>query len=387
MHDVIVSGAGPAGAVAAAVLARAGCRVLLIDRQRMPRPKLCGDTLNPGAMSVLRRLDLHHVAEGRGVSITGMRVTGRGAVSVEARYPASLAGRALSRAEFDAGLVDAAVRAGAEFSDGTHVRSPIIEHDADGARVVGVAVGPDRAPTGVRAAVTIAADGRHSTLAFALRLARHPVKPRRWAVGAYFEGVHGTTSCGEMHIRPDHYLGISPLPGGLTNLCLVKPAGAVERALRNPSAALLAQIAGDPELRDRMADARPVSPTRVLGPLAVDLVPGVAPPRGLLLAGDACGFVDPMTGDGLRFALRGGELAAAAAIEALTDGWAGVHDRLSARRQLEFAGKWRFNRSLRALVGSPIGVWAATKSARVAPSVVRALITHASDCEVALAGV
>ena len=64
------------------------------------------------------------------------------------------------------------------------------------------------------------------------------------------------------------------------------------------------------QLRDRLADVRVVTRPLVLGPLAVDAVPGLTPPRGLLLAGDAAGFIDPMTGDGLRFAVRGGELAA-----------------------------------------------------------------------------
>ena len=57
-YDVVVAGAGPAGCIAAIVLARGGARVLLLDRARFPRDKLCGDTLNPGALAVLRRLAL-----------------------------------------------------------------------------------------------------------------------------------------------------------------------------------------------------------------------------------------------------------------------------------------------------------------------------------------
>ena len=58
MFDVIVCGAGPAGSVAATVLARGGARVLMLDRARFPRDKLCGDTINPGALAILRRLGL-----------------------------------------------------------------------------------------------------------------------------------------------------------------------------------------------------------------------------------------------------------------------------------------------------------------------------------------
>jgi flavin-dependent dehydrogenase len=196
--------------------------------------------------------------------------------------------------------------------------------------------------------------------------------------------AHGTTAFGEMHIRRGHYIGVAPLPGGLTNVCLVKSSADVDRALRNPAATLQAQLALEPVLRDRVASARFVAAPHVLGPLAVEPVPAVATPRGLLLAGDACGFVDPMTGDGLRFAIRGGELAAEAALRALEHGWDGVHRRLAADRAREFDAKMRFNRALRTLVGSPLAVWAATRTARLAPSVVRALITRASDCDLAL---
>ena len=144
--------------------------------------------------------------------------------------------------------------------------------------------------------------------------------------------VHGLSSVGEMHIRRGHYIGVAPLPGGIANVCLVKPAGSDDPALRNPRKALLDALAADTMLRDRFADARLVADPLVLGPLAVDAVATV-PPRGLLLAGDAAGFVDPMTGDGLRFALRGGELAAQAAVRALEHGWDAVHASLEAARR------------------------------------------------------
>jgi flavin-dependent dehydrogenase len=132
-------------------------------------------------------------------------------------------------------------------------------------------------------------------------------------------------------------------------------------------------------LRERFRAARLVVPPVVLGPLAVDVRPHAIP--GLLLAGDAAGFIDPMTGDGLRFAVRGGELAAQAALQALASGWAGVHDRLARERRREFAMKWRFNRTLRTFVSSPAAVRLGEAVALVAPSALRAVVRHAGDCE------
>ena len=74
--DVAIAGAGPAGAVAALVLARAGATVQLVDRATFPRDKLCGDTLNPGAVRLLRRLGLADRAGARSRLIDGMIVTG-----------------------------------------------------------------------------------------------------------------------------------------------------------------------------------------------------------------------------------------------------------------------------------------------------------------------
>lgn len=381
--DVLVVGAGPAGSVAATVLARAGVRVCLVDRAHFPRPKLCGDTLNPGARAVLRRLRLDAAIDAVALPLDGMRVTGDG-VTVEARYPDGLRGASLSREQVDAALLRAAVAAGAEFREGVAVRAPVLKADARGRTVVGVAcAGADGEGEEWLAPVTIAADGRRSTLAFALGLSRHPRAPRRWAIGACATGVHGLTSFGEMHIRQGHYIGVAPLPGGVANLCVVRPASGGDAALQRPQQVLADALASDPMLRERMADARYLAPPMVLGPLAVDRVDDAAVPDGLLLAGDAAGFIDPMTGDGIRFAIRGGELAALSALRALEHGWAGVHASLEAARRQEFQGKWRFNRVLRGLVASPAGVRGATIGGRVAPALVRALIRHASDCHLA----
>ena len=380
MRDVVVVGAGPAGSVAATVLARAGARVRLVDRATFPREKLCGDTVNPGTLAILRRLRMAGAIEARGVRVEGMVVTGVSgvsAVSIVGRYPDDLAGRTLTRAELDWLLVQEAVKAGATFEPGTAVRGAVVRDN----RVEGV----EAAAGAMRATVTIAADGRRSTLAFGLGLARHPQRPRRWAIGAYVEGVEGGTdgrsSLGEMHIRRGRYIGVAPMGDGRTNVCLVKPSGAGDASLGDPAAALRRALDDDPLLADRFRRARFLGAPTVLGPLAVDA--SEASIDGLLLAGDASGFVDPMTGDGLRFAVRGGELAALAALDALEHGWGGVHARLRAARRREFAAKWRFNRALRALVASPMAVRSAAAAARISPGLVRAIVARAGDCNLA----
>jgi flavin-dependent dehydrogenase len=285
------------------------------------------------------------------------------------------------RRQLDYALVTEALRAGVHLEDGVVVRRAVVEAGSGiaQARARGLVVSSGRAEVTLSADVVIVADGRRSSVAFGLGLARHPVRPRRWAVGAYFEGVAGMSTLGEMHIRPRHYIGVAPLDGGLINACMVAPAAAVGRS-RDPEKVLLDTIGRDPMLRERFSQARLVAHPSVLGPLAVEVgTPGVA---GLLLAGDAAGFIDPMTGDGLHFAVRGAELAAEAALEILATGRLDAHVALARRRHAAFASKWRFNRTLRRIVDMPGAITVGAWSASIAPSLLRAVIRTAGDCEV-----
>ena len=326
MLDVLIVGAGPAGSVAAAVLARAGARVRIVDRAVFPRDKLCGDTVNPGTLATLSRLGLARAIDACGLPVEGMCLTGANGATVEGRYPHGLIGRALLRRHFDWMLLQDAVAAGAQFESGVAVRRAACRSGARGRRARG------RLWMGVRHAR--ARDDRRRRPALDPRFRARPCTASGAAppLGGrrVCRGRRTTTSSqtlGEMHVRPGHYIGIAPVPGGLTNVCVVKPWRPGDRAFGDPREMLRRELARDPLLRDRFAGARVAGPTVVLGPLAVDVRPCTI--EGLLLAGDAAGFVDPMTGDGLCFAVRGAELAAQAALAALEHGWHGVHDSLA----------------------------------------------------------
>ncbi len=370
--DVIVSGAGPAGAFAATILARGGASVLLLDRATFPRHKLCGDTINPGGLALLRQAGLADPVEAHGLPLDGMLVTGGSGVRISGTYGAGMVGRAWARSAFDEHLVRAAAAAGVDVRTGVRVTSPVF--DARG-RVGGVAL---RLPSGgsevCRARWTIAAEGRRSPLALALGLSAHPRTPRRWAIGTYAEGVEDLGGYGEMHVRAGHYIGVAPAAGGLANLCLVTAGG--ER-VPDPGARLWRAVRQDPALRDRCARARQVAAAVMLGPLAVDARAAGVP--GLLLAGDAAGFIDPMTGDGLYLALRGGRLAADVLLHATGLDDEAIVARLGQDRRAALGAKLRFNRVVRTLVGWPLGLRLGAMGAAWVPSALRHVIAMAGD--------
>ena len=328
---------------------------------------------------MLSRLDASVAkrVRGRGMATTGITVTGPGGAVVSADYPDGLFGAALMRRDLDEWLLEAAVRAGARFDPGVSAHAPmVVGHPL---RVVGIRGRCGRREHELRARVVIAADGRASRLGTALRLSRFTKSPQRWAYGAYFTDVEGLTSRGEMHVRTDGYVGVAPLPGGIANVCVVRPRPNLG-AGQPPERLIARSIAADPVLAARFVRAQRVTEVAVLGPLAVEATAAGCP--GMLLAGDAAGFVDPMTGDGLRFAIRGGELAARAALAEL-DSNVPAFRQLRAWRTREFTGKWRLNRALRALVGSPHALRCAALATRAWSAPVEHLVGVAGDIELA----
>src|SRR5215467_12783552 len=112
MLDVIVAVAGPAGSIAALVLARAGARVLVVDRDTFPRDKLCGDTLNPGAIAFVNSLGASGGPIDRAEPRSGM-VLSSARLSVQTQYGEGAVGRAIRRRDLDQWLLEQAVQAGA----------------------------------------------------------------------------------------------------------------------------------------------------------------------------------------------------------------------------------------------------------------------------------
>jgi flavin-dependent dehydrogenase len=293
LWDVLVVGAGPAGALAARGLARRGLAVLLVDKASFPRYKVCGACLNARALATLDHAGLGHVARQSGaVALTLVQVAARGQ-QVQLPLPG---GAALSRETLDAALVRDALAEGAHFLPQTHATT-------DGVDDIGRSVALRQA-TGTmtaRARLLIAADGLGGRLLAGESGFRSvSVDGSRIGAGTVADDAPSFYGPGTIFMAcgAGGYVGLVRLEDGRLDIAAAfdprtirlaaGPAGAAESIIREvgwPTPPLHALVwRGTPGLTRR--------PMRLAG-------------ERVFVLGDAAGYVEPFTGEGISWALSG----------------------------------------------------------------------------------
>jgi flavin-dependent dehydrogenase len=348
--DVVVVGAGPAGSAMAIRLAGAGLGVTLIDRAAFPRPKPCSEFMSPETVRHLHLLGVLPAVEAAGARpLPGAIVFGprgstlTGIFALAGHAPFRPNGISLERTILDEILVRAASRAGAAVEE----RTTAVELLYDRGHVAGI-VAQDREGRirSIRARLTVGADGLRSLVARRLGRRRNGV-PSRLAFVAHVEGVSELGDLAEIHVGSAGYVGLNALQHNLSNVGLVVPRAVAQDARGRAERFFFDRLETFPGVRGRVPSSGLRDAVQVTGPFSARSGRVVA--AGTLLVGDAAEFFDPITGDGICTALRGAELAAQIAVEALARPGLVTADRLSGyptARRAAFAGKWVLERMI-----------------------------------------
>ena len=346
--DVLVAGAGPAGSATAALLARAGFTVAVVDRAAFPREKACSEYMGPEAVRILSRLGVVPALEAASaIPLKGTEVTAplgshlRGVFALAGHQPFRPTGLSISRRILDAALVEAAATAGAILLERTTVEELLYDRGAVGGAVVR---GGDGARRTIRARLTVGADGLRSIVARRLGRVRHG-RPRRLGFVAHLDGVEGMTESAELFVGRQGYAGLNPIGRARTNVALVVPAARAAAARGRAESFFLETLRGFAPVHARIRHASLARRVMVTGPFAA--AAGRVTADGAALVGDAADFFDPFTGEGIFSALRGAELLADAAAEALAARGPVRASALAAYRRSRrrtFAGKWAVER-------------------------------------------
>ena len=334
MFDVAIVGSGPAGASCAAFCAMAGMRTLLLEREKFPREKVCGDCLNPSCTPVLERLgvaeEIRARPHGKLRRVDFIAIGGQ-TISVDLPRDAEIA---IKRSSFDQILMRRAARAGAEIRQGVTITTVAPN---DGWRI----------NDSIEARALVAADGRNSTIARLLGLLPR-IEKERVALQTHLPLPKNFGERIVLQFLPQGYSGQAPVSDDELNLCLVGRPKSMA-ALRGWAEAQFGLTSGHQWRTITPLRRRAIAPAQ----------------KNLFFVGDAARVVEPFTGEGIFYALASGELAAKTIAQNRGD-YAAEHDKL-------YCGRLWINRIARSAVLSPRLTSFLLRSNLLSPALLRAL--------------
>jgi geranylgeranyl reductase family protein len=381
--DVIVVGAGPAGATTAFYLAQSGLDVLVLEKARFPREKVCGDGLTPRAVRALVAMGISVREQDGWVRNKGLRVIGAGK-RLELAWPelASYPGYGLvrTRHDLDEALARRAAQAGARLVEGITVTGPVLDERTG--RITGVTARPGG--TGeertYRGRVVVAADGNSSRLSVAMGLRKRDDRPLGVAVRTYYQSPRHDDDYLESWL--DLWDGDRLLPGYGWIFGMGDGTSNVGLGLLNTSAAfghtdyhaLLRKWLDGMPAEWGFTEENRTQPVRGAAlPMGFNRTPHYH--DGLLLAGDAGGMVNPFNGEGIAYAMESGQILARTIAQALARARAAETERVLASypKALDdaYGEYYALGRAFVKLIGKPGLMRFATRHSMTRPALMR----------------
>lgn len=316
IYDAIIVGAGPAGTAAAISLAQRGYDMLVLERSRFPREKLCGEFVTPECFDVFDRLNVTSAIEAAGgASIAEMAfLTAKGdSLVIPMQW---MSGRregalGLSRAKMDHILMLRAKEAGATIIEQFPAKG---EMRIEGSNVALSGLDREGERQTFRARVVVDASGRSVALSSGASQ-RAGKKGRRYALKAHLRGVE-MDGRGELYFFDSGYGGLVRIESGLANLCFITTKERIKQSEGDKQRLLDLTLRTNPAARQRLAEASVEGAWLATGPLEFGRRAHAR--AGVIAIGDAAGMIDPFTGTGILLALSSGELAAQAVATTLS---------------------------------------------------------------------
>ncbi|MBV9208217.1 MAG: geranylgeranyl reductase family protein [Actinobacteria bacterium] len=381
--DVIVVGAGPSGSATAFYLAQSGLDVLMLEKARFPREKVCGDGLTPRAVKALVGMGISVSEKDGWVRNKGLRVIGAGK-RLELPWPELASypdyGLVRPRTDFDELLARRAQQAGARLLEGVTVTGPV--RDERSGRITGVtarpAAGGDEET--YRARVIVAADGNSSRLSVAMGLRKRDDRPLGVAVRTYYTNPRHDDDYLESWL--DLWDGDRLLPGygwifgmgdGTSNVGLGLLNTSVGFRNTDYHALLRTWLDGLPAEWGLTEENRTAPVRGAALPMGFNRTPHYR--EGLLLVGDAGGMVNPFNGEGIAYAMESGEIGARTIAQALARARAAETERVLAGypRALRdaYGGYYTLGRAFVKAIGQPRLMRFATRHGMARPPLMR----------------
>jgi menaquinone-9 beta-reductase len=381
--DVIVVGAGPAGSTTAFYLAQAGLDVLLLEKSRFPREKVCGDGLTPRGVKALVGMGISVGEQDGWIRNKGLRVIGAGK-RMELPWPELSSypdyGLVRPRTDLDEMLARRAQQAGARLFEGVTVTGPVLDERTG--RITGVTAKPADAgeERSYAGRVVVAADGNSSRLSVAMGLRKRDDRPLGVAVRTYYRSPRHDDDYLESWL--DLWDGDRLLPGygwifgmgdGTSNVGLGLLNTSVAFGHTDYHAMLRKWLKGMPP-EWGFTEANRTQPIRGAAlPMGFNRTPHYY--HGLLLVGDAGGMVNPFNGEGIAYAMESGEILARTIAQALARARRAETERVLAGYPQAlidaYGGYYALGRVFVKLIGRPGLMRFATKHSMSRPALMR----------------